>query len=170
MSTLYWAYGSNLNVAHMASRCPKAKKLGRLFVTDAALVFRGVADVTVLEGSVVPGGLWRITRECEAALDRYEGVASRFYLKRYLRVKVEGKKQDVLFYQMRMSTGVQPPFESYLDTIAQGYKDFDLPLDLLSYAVERSWTDKDLTPILRKRWQDRGSPSLARCVKEEVAA
>lgn len=167
---LYWAYGSNLNIAAMRERCPAARKVGRLFVEDAALVFRGVADVTVCEGSVVPGGLWEITRECERSLDRYEGVASRLYLKRYLTVKRKGKKREVvLFYQMRMSTGVQPPSEFYLDLIARGYRDFGLPLEVLDAAVAESWSEKKITPILRERHERRGRPTLAKAVSSEGA-
>src|SRR5262252_7297802 len=104
----YWAYGSNLNVAAMRRRCPAAEQVRKMFVTDAALVFRGVADVTVRKGNMVPGGLWKITEKCEASLDRYEGVGTRFYLKRYLPIKIKGKVHDCMFYQMRASTGVMP--------------------------------------------------------------
>lgn len=161
---LYFAYGSNLNIENMAHRCPAAKKVGRLFVEDAALVFRGVADVTIRENSVVPGGLWEITRACERSLDQYEGVASNFYLKRYLTIKRKGKKEQVLFYQMRMSTGVQPPSEFYLEVIAQGYRDFNLPLEVLDAALAESWSDKKVTPVLKARHIKRGSPKLAQAV------
>lgn len=159
---LVWAYGSNLNVSQMKNRCPKAKFKGPLTVNDAALVFRGVADVTVREGSFVPGGLWSITRECEAALDRYEGVSSGLYLKRYFHLRRNKQVVDVLFYQMRANRGVMPPSEAYLRTIARGYQDFGLDLDILSAYLQEAWGDKDVTEELRRRYDAKGRPTLAR--------
>ena len=162
---LYWAYGSNLNIAHMARRCPKAVKVRPLIVGDAALVFRHVADVTDRVGCVVPGGLWRITRQCEASLDVYEGVASRLYLKRELEMKVDGVYEQVLFYQMRESVGVMPPGDSYLGTIVQGYKDFGLDLEILDGYLAESWGEKKITEVLARRRISRGEATLARRIK-----
>lgn len=158
----YWAYGSNLNVEAMRRRCPAARQVKQMFVTDAALVFRGVADVTHRKGNMVPGGLWEITHKCEEVLDRYEGVNSRFYLKRYLPVKFKGKVRDCLFYQMRASNGVMPPSEYYLETIEQGYRDFGLDLAYLDVALQESWGSKEVTDWLANRHVRKGQPKLAR--------
>jgi hypothetical protein len=167
---LYWAYGSNLCVEAMKRRCPAAKKVrGNLVVQDAALVFRGVADVVYREGYAVQGGLWRITRECEEALDTYEGVAAKLYMKKYLKLKVNGRVEYALFYQMSISRGVMPPSEAYLATIAQGYKDFGLDLEHLELAVQESWDDKKVTQRLRRRHLMRGAPRLARPEMLEAA-
>lgn len=161
---LYWAYGSNLCVRNMKERCPGAKKLRRLYVQGGQLVFRGVADVTTKEDSVVPGGLWRITKDCERALDRYEGVASGLYMKKWLEVEMEGNTYEVLFYQMRMSRGVMPPSECYLDTIVEGYRDFGLDTAVLDIALQESWSNKNVTDTLRRRHFNKGMPTLARAV------
>src|SRR4051812_26790923 len=55
---LYWAYGSNLNITRMQSRCPDAKPMTALYLDDASLVFRGVADVVSHIGGRTAGGLW----------------------------------------------------------------------------------------------------------------
>jgi hypothetical protein len=161
---LYFAYGSNLNVAAMKRRCPKAKKVGRLILPNAKLVFRGVADVIWAPKSRCPGGLWEITRKCEAALDRYEGVASGLYRKEYLTVRLAkgGEPQQVLVYLMN-SDGVMPPWEEYIDTIAQGYRDFGLDryLCYLDQALEHSWAEKNKTRHLHRRWVQKGRPPLA---------
>ena len=157
---LYWAYGSNLSYASMRRRGPRAKPHRKLFVTDAALVFRGVADVTKRRGSTVAGGLWEITKECERSLDRYEGAGT-FYLKRYLPVKVDGKVRDVLFYQMKASSGIMPPTAAYAETIAEGYRDFGLDLRRLDAAIHQSWEDKDLEDWLIDRHVRKGTPPLA---------
>lgn len=160
---LYWAYGSNLNVENMKFRCPGAVKKGRLFVTGGRLVFRGVADVVSSENEIerIPGGLWQITRRCEVALDRYEGVAGGLYVKRYIRyTDKHGVEHRVLYYKMRQQ-GIMPPSEYYLNTIIDGYRDFGLPLEELDQAVQRSWKDKELNEQLRARHARKGSPKLA---------
>ena len=117
-----------------------------------------VADVVIKSGVEAPGSLWRITRECEHSLDYYEGVNSRLYMKRYFTVKVDGREEEVLFYQMRMSSGVMPPSEKYVETIAQGYRDFDIDLGYLDRALHESWEDKYVTPVLDERHKKRGRP------------
>lgn len=182
---LYWAYGSNLCVADMQRRCPKAEQYRRLYVNNGLLVFRGVADVesSSRRDDVVAGGLWWITRECEEALDRYEGNrgdASVFnskpwrwhqnaglYVKAFLTLEVDGEKMPCLFYKMT-SHGVMPPWESYLETIVEGYRDFGLPLSYLDQAVMRSWSQKDRTPDLTRRWVAKGQPSLARALRGDL--
>lgn len=162
MTIYMWAYGSNLNVDHMRQRCPRAKAIKKMFVTEGALVFRGVADVTLRKGGMIPGGLWKISGECERTLDTYEGVRNKFYLKRYFTLEIDGVKSDCLFYQMRMSRGVMPPSEHYIETIAQGYRDFGLDLAYLDAALQESWADKKVTDTLRERHIRKGKPMLAR--------
>lgn len=158
----YWAYGSNLSVRQMKKRCPRAIKFGPMEVQDCALVFRLYADVTVREGSATPGGLWQITAECERELDIFEGVSAKNYMKRYFRIKIKGKDYTCLFYQMRTGKGILPPTEGYIDTIAQGYQDFGLDLNVLQSALAESWEDKAPTEHLLDRHERRGSPRLAR--------
>ena len=159
--TFYWAYGSNLSEEAMTGehgRCKGAIKIQRLTLNDGALVFRGVADVVARKGATVHGGLWWINREHEATLDAYEGVRSQFYLKRYLRLRFAGieKPYPCLYYTMTMRRGVMPPSEGYLQTLVEGYRDFDLPLEALEQALTESWEDKTPTPLLRERHKRRG--------------
>lgn len=158
----YWAYGSNLSVRQMRKRCPQATKFGPMEVKEAALVFRYYADVTIAENKSVPGGLWQITTDCERALDVYEGVASKNYLKRYFRITIEKKQYTCLFYQMRTSKGVMPPSEGYVDTIAEGYQDFGLDLGVLEAYLQDAWDAKHVTDFLAQKHERRGSPRLAR--------
>jgi AIG2-like family len=162
---LYWAYGANLNVDSMARRCPGAEPVAALVMPNGALVFRGVADVVVRKGSEVHGGLWWITPACERSLDRFEGVSSGLYLKRELVVRLSKVPHKCLFYQMAMSTGVMPPSEHYLDTIAEGYRDFGLDLDALDEAVQESWVGKKVTSVLRRRYLAKGSLKMSRGVE-----
>lgn len=157
---LYFAYGSNLNIAAMAARCPAAEPLTGFRLPDARLVFRGVADCIYAPGEKCPGGIWRITPECEAALDRYEGVASGLYWKHFLPVRAPGGETQMLVYVMN-STGILPPSVQYLETIKQGYRDFDLPLRYLKKAVRMAWDEKDPSHVERRRHREKGRPKLA---------
>lgn len=154
---LMWAYGSNLNVEAMARRCPRARKVGPLMLPHARLVFRHVADVEYHRGSTCPGGVWRITKECERSLDGYEGVEGGLYSKVYLRVRWRGRERSCLLYQMN-EDGIAPPGQAYLDTIAQGYGDFGLDLAYLNEALMRSWGEKYRTPTINRRIRRRRDP------------
>jgi hypothetical protein len=160
MNVLYFAYGSNLNHAAMAQRCPLAKPIGPIKLPDARLVFRGVADCIYEAGGECPGGVWKITPECERALDRYEGVSGGFYRKEYVPVSgIEGENQ-MLLYVMN-STGIFPPSQYYLDVIKRGYRDFQLPHKYLRAAVKASWDDKAPSHRERQRHRRNGRPALA---------
>jgi hypothetical protein len=166
---LYWAYGSNLSVEAMKRRCPRARKISSLILPDARLVFRHVADVEYHKGASCPGGLWRITEQCEAVLDRYEGVRGDhgLYSKIYIKLQYNGRERRCLIYQMN-EDGIAPPGEGYLGVIAQGYMDFDLDLAQLDEAVMRSWGEKNRTPAINRRIRRRKDRPLARDVFEVV--
>lgn len=164
---LYFAYGSNLNLAHMKVRCPNARALGKLTLHDAKLVFRGVADIIYHEGGGVPGGLWKITSTDEAALDRYEGIGSGMYRKEYVPISgVEGET-ELMYYAMN-SEGIFPPSQFYLDTLIQGYEDFGLPQKYLAKAVAESWKDKRPSYRERQRYRRTGRPPLAKVRKDKA--
>ena len=92
---IYIAYGSNMNIEQMKRRCPKAIPIGKGILKDYKLVFKGVADVIKSPGDEVPIAIWKITEECEKALDRYEGFPH-LYRKEYVTVEIEGKEEMVL--------------------------------------------------------------------------
>lgn len=142
MSKLYAAYGSNLNVAQMGFRCPTAKPIAKSWLFDYALVFQGApygahANVVPRKGYDVPVVIWDISAADERALDRYEGVAGGYYTKEYIPVECGGEIKEVLIYIMSPNPyGI--PSDSYLDTIAKGYEDFNLPTKVLNDAVIHS--------------------------------
>jgi hypothetical protein len=142
---LYLAYGSNLNKVEMRKRCPSARPVGKLLITQARLVFRSVADVMHDPNARVPVGVWSITRECEMALDRYEGAGC-VYERYHLRVGDE----DALMYMMN-DRGIAPPGSGYLDIIRRGYDDFDLDHAYLDAALDASFSEKRLTDQIRDR-------------------
>lgn len=140
---LYIAYGSNLNIEQMSFRCPTAKPVAKSWLHDHRLVFRGAAHgahATVIpeKGQDVPVVVWEISDKDEAALDRYEGVAGGYYTREFYEVEVDGEMRKALIYIMTPNSNGFPS-DGYLDTIAQGYKDFNLPITILNEAVEYAY-------------------------------
>jgi hypothetical protein len=156
---LYFAYGSNLNVLHMAQRCPAAIPVGRFYLPHARLVFRGVADCIADANSQCPGGIWKITPECEQALDHYEGIAGGLYRKVFLPIAPIDDETELMLYTMH-SEGIYPPSQVYLDSIKQGYRDFNLPLASLRAAVKASWVEKAPSDRELRRHRRNGRPPL----------
>ena len=82
--SVYVAYGSNMDLAQMVSRCPDAMVLGLGVIKDWRLMFKGsysgnYATIEREVGQSVPVMLWRISTTDEARLDRYEGFPTFYY-------------------------------------------------------------------------------------------
>ena len=125
---LYLAYGSNLNKKQMSRRCPNAKPVGSVVLPGYKLEFRRVATIkhTKKTYDKLGCGLWEITEKCEKSLDIYEGFPH-VYSKRKLKLD-DGR--EVMTYIMNNGE-LSPPTLKYFNTIREGYKDFDLPNNLL---------------------------------------
>lgn len=167
---LYVAYGSNLNKRAMRMRCPYAQPLGKIMLTNSKLVFRGVADLEYDPTASTPCAVWRITPDCERALDRYEGVRTGFYYRDLnIRLRWRGQPERALVYLMR-SEGIYPPSQHYVDTIRQGYKDFGLDETYLNEAIEHSYEHKSPdAQTMERRERQRKSADQSRLVKMPLA-
>lgn len=127
---LYFAYGANLNLEGMRFRCPAAEPIDSFMLDDWRLCFSGVATIKPEPGSQVAGALWSISKECEDSLDIFEGYP---YL--YTKVYLTQGEHTFMVYVMNEDTPA-PPAKSYFETIAQGYRDWGLPMDSLLRARE----------------------------------
>ncbi|MBN2056456.1 gamma-glutamylcyclotransferase, partial [bacterium] len=97
----YFAYGSNMNTARMAQRCPGARCLDRGLLEGwrFTICHRGVATLVPDERTAVEGVIWLIGPDHEQALDRYEGVATGVYQKYRLPVlTASGEVHHALVY------------------------------------------------------------------------
>ena len=112
----------------MAERCPRAMPLENYVLKGYKLEFRRVAHIkkTNKPNDKIACGIWKITQSCEKSLDIYEGYPS-LYGKTFIKLE-DGRK--VMTYFMQKGE-IAPPTRQYLNTIKEGYKDFDLPLKLL---------------------------------------
>jgi gamma-glutamylcyclotransferase (GGCT)/AIG2-like uncharacterized protein YtfP len=79
---LYFAYGSNLDVAQMKERCPSSDPLGVARLSGYRLAFSrysrtrgcGVADIVTQAGAEVWGLVYELSEsDLTGSLDRYEG-------------------------------------------------------------------------------------------------
>lgn len=172
--TIYFAYGSNLNRARMHSRCPQAKSLGRFFLSEAALVFRGVADCVPQKGSRCPGALWRLSPLDEKTLDEREGFnpddpAAGSYRKIHVALNGFPGEDRLMLYVMN-STGIMPPTIAYINVLRSGYRDFKLPPRYLDDAIADSWLRKNPSHRERKRIARDGTLLLARPLNSNFSA
>mgnify|MGYP001034564829 CR=1 FL=1 len=140
--TLYFAYGSNIDLEQMARRCPAAQVVGPATLENYELAFRGsgVATIVPKKGGVVHGLLWSITPLCEQALDRYEGYP-RHYTKEPVSVRTaDGAAVSAMVYIMAEPLCRQPalPSETYYGIIRRGFKENHLPVSSLEDARERT--------------------------------
>lgn len=136
---LYGAYGSNMNLEQMSLSCPKAKLIGTGTLNDNKLTFRGkykgVANIEPSKDRSVPIVLWEITKDCETALDIYEGFPT-LYIKKQVEVMVNGKPRETMVYVMasEYTNMVAAPTEYYFNIISRGYSDNDINLKSLQIA------------------------------------
>lgn len=127
---LYFAYGSNLSIAQMSVRCPLADAYSIAELPGYKLAFRGPADVIQAKEPTTTalGALYWITRKDEQALDRYEGWPLT-YRKIWRHVRLpNGKRELAMLYVMNPERVFRPPTDAYVSTIAEGYRDWGLPL------------------------------------------
>lgn len=151
---LYIAYGSNLNLAQMAGRCPTAEVVGKAVLRGWRLAFRSVATIERRIGYTVPVLVWKLQPEDEQSLDRYEGWPNLYY-KENLKVTLDGKRRTAMVYIMNgNSHPYSPPARSYMRTILEGYESAGFDPGILYRAAGESITAGLACPGL-----DRGKTS-----------
>lgn len=119
----YFAYGMNLNHAHMETACPTAVPIGPRKIQGYRLVFRRYADIVESAPEhCVWGGCWEIDAAAEEVLDAIED-----YPRLYHKLEING----MLVYQMTEPQPPSPPSPDYLAMIREGLVDFGLPPETL---------------------------------------
>ena len=131
---LYFAYGSNLHHFQMKRRCKDSIYLKKINLKDFKLTFRSkyrAADIEPKKNSIVPGGLFEISKSDEKKLDVYEDypiLYRKFYFYYY--------KKKVMTYTMVKKTSFKFPTERYLDIVRKGYLDCKLDKKFLINALK----------------------------------
>ena len=130
---LYFAYGSNLNHFQMKRRFKDSTFLNKINLNNFKLTFTRkyrAADIEPKKNSIVPGGLFEISKSDEKKLDVYEDFPN-LYKKYYF--LYYGKK--VMTYTMTHKTSFRFPTERYLNVVKRGYKDCKLDQKYLLKAL-----------------------------------
>ena len=131
---LYFAYGSNPHHFQMRRRCKDSVFLKKINLRNFRLTFRSkyrAADIEPKKNSIVPGGLFEISKSDEKKLDLYEDypiLYDKYYFNYY------GKK--VMTYTMVKKTNFTYPTERYLNIVKKGYTDGNLDKKTLFMALK----------------------------------
>jgi gamma-glutamylcyclotransferase (GGCT)/AIG2-like uncharacterized protein YtfP len=132
---LYFAYGSNMDMAAMARRCPASRPLGlaRLARHRFAILQAGYATVVRDPRSTVHGILYDLALADVAALDRYEDIARGLYRKATQPVlrKERGPVQALIYVGAGPSEGRPRP--GYMEGLIEAARTAGLPEPYLAF-------------------------------------
>jgi vacuolar-type H+-ATPase subunit C/Vma6 len=118
----------------MKRRCKDSVYLKKINLKDFKLTFRSkyrAADIEPKKNSIVPGGLFEISKSDEKKLDVYEDypiLYRKFYFYYY--------KKKVMTYTMVKKTSFKFPTERYLNVVRRGYLDCKLDKKYLINALK----------------------------------
>ncbi len=144
---IYAAYGSNMDPARMAHRCPHSPLQDTGWLEGWRLTFGGEdigwegALATVVEGSGqrVFVALYEITEADEAALDRWDGATLDYYRKSKVRVStVDGEVLAWLYVLNDYEGGL--PSARYLGILADAAEAAGAPADYVAWVRLRPCT------------------------------
>lgn len=132
---LYFAYGSNMDAAAMAKRCPHARALGpaRLARHRFFIMAEGYASIARDRNAEVHGVLYDLAFSDIGPLDRYEEVLCGLYVKMTQPIlRLNGGSTRALVYIGRCSQeGDAAP--DYMGRIVSAAKDWSLPLAYVAF-------------------------------------
>lgn len=146
----YISYGSNMNIAQMAYRCPNTKIYGNAKIYGWKLVFNYHADIieTGNKDDFVPVVIWKLDNEMDKySLDRYEGYPS-YYTKRKITAVMDktGKEVKAMVYVMAdRRKGIYPPSVEYFNGIKEGYIANRIDVEPLYNAIRECCDKKNIT-------------------------
>ncbi len=116
----YFAYGTNLNCRIFFKKFKKAIKIKRYTLKNYELVFQSkyrVPDIHWKNKAKVQGVIYKIDKEIEKKLDKYEDYPS-LYIKRYFNLN----NKKIMYYSIKKKTSKVKPHHYYLKVIIEGYK------------------------------------------------
>ncbi|MDP4127455.1 MAG: gamma-glutamylcyclotransferase family protein, partial [Bacillota bacterium] len=131
---LYFAYGSNLDIDQMYSRCPNSHFLARARLNDYKLSFPrfgssrggGVAGLESAEGNSVWGALYFVSDQDFSKLDTHEGAPSCYKRDEVGVIIVNLGESRAITYQAIPQIGVHRPTKAYLGQIIQGARSLEI--------------------------------------------
>ena len=133
----------------MKRRCKDSIFLKKINLKNFRLTFRSkyrAADIETKKNSIVPGGLFEISKSDEKKLDIYEDypiLYKKMYFKYY--------NNTVMTYIMPKKTIFRYPTERYLNVVKQGYKDCKLDQKYLKQADVIEDTPDDIKAKIKAK-------------------
>ena len=121
----------------MKRRCKDSVFLKKFNLKDFRLTFRSIyraADIEKKKNSIVPGGIFEISKSDEKKLDLYEDfpiLYKKIYIKYYSKL--------MMTYTMVKKSEFRYPTERYFNVVKQGYKDCGLDQKYLLTAVKEKF-------------------------------
>lgn len=173
----YFAYGSNMDVAQMKSRCQSAKCLGRFVLENHVLCFprrsgtnwagSGVASIVPKEGQSVEGVLYDLVPSQWEHLCSLEGVPNSYEVKdiRVRNVESRRLRQVKVFVAIPEEPNASyDPDPEYIETLERGAKTNKLSMEYRDYLKglkTKSISRRQLGDVVTETVQlvDRGTPT-----------
>lgn len=125
---LYFAYGSNMDRAHMAKLCRGAEPLGVASAENQIYYIAacGYASMAPRRNSRVHGVLWRINAQDLMKLDAYESVGAGLYRPAAIPVHQGGKLlRAMIYYAVEAKPGRPKP--GYQENVIAAAQAWDFP-------------------------------------------
>ena len=154
LSRYYIAYGSNLSVAQMNSRCPDAIPIGTAMLNGYKLLFKGPATIDSVDGCSVPVAIWNTSEEDEKKLDEFEGYPYA-YEKGKAVVSVRrldgGELMAVegFFYRKPDRFPLWTPRHKYFRLLMDAYRYWNFPFSTLKQALFDSVDEEEAVLFLK---------------------
>ncbi len=144
--SIYAAYGSNMDPAQMAERCPHSPRRGTGWLEGWRLAFGGedigwegaMATVSEEAGERVFVVLYELSAADEQALDRWDGASIDYYRKTRVRVATADGDVVAWLYVLNAYEGGLPGAR-YLGIIADAAEAAGAPGDYVKALRERPW-------------------------------
>lgn len=137
----YFAYGSNMNLDTMKSRCGEGNFVGfgGSSLNDYMFYFydRGFANIKSSLSQTVKGVLYRINENCLNSLDQAEGYPNT-YQRRIVKISNTLGNFDSWVYIVENDDSVGNPSQSYYDTVVSGAKQYGIDDFYIQYITSLS--------------------------------
>ena len=126
----YFAYGTNLNKKIFLKKFKGARIIKKYNLKNFKIVFRlkiKVPDLQPMRKSKVPGLIYKINKDIENKLDKYEDYP-KLYTKKYFRYN----KKKIMYYILKKKSLIKKPTGYYFKIMKEGYRqnNFKLQIDL----------------------------------------
>jgi gamma-glutamylcyclotransferase (GGCT)/AIG2-like uncharacterized protein YtfP len=131
---LYFAYGSNMDRAHMAKLCRSAEVVGAATAENQIyyIAAPGYASLALRRNARVYGVLWKIAAQDLGKLDAYESVETGLYRAAAIPVRHSGKLlRAMIYYALEAKPGV--PKAGYQENVIAAARAWDFPPAYLTH-------------------------------------